>query len=75
MIAVGSKVYLRACAYGQPGTVVRMERNRAVVLWHDLDYLARHKPESLMEVGNRNENAPESPEKSPQFSQGRELCA
>jgi len=29
MIAVGSKVYLRGCAYGQPGTVVRIERNRA----------------------------------------------
>jgi hypothetical protein len=75
MIAVGSKVYLRACAFGQPGTVVRIERNRAVVLWHDLDYLTRHKPESLMEADNRNEIGPESPEKSPQFSQGMELCA
>jgi hypothetical protein len=30
--------------------VVRVERNRAVVLWHDLDYLARHNPASLMEA-------------------------
>jgi hypothetical protein len=77
MIAVGSKVYLRGCAYGQPGTVVRIERNRAVVLWHDLDYLARHSPESLMEAENGNpltlQNGPESPEKSPQFSQVMEL--
>jgi hypothetical protein len=78
MIAVGCKVYLLGCAYGQPGTVVRIERNRAVVLWHDLDYLARHRPESLTEAESENpqnlQNSPESPEKSPQFSQGFELC-
>jgi hypothetical protein len=78
MIAVGSKVYLRGCAFGVLGTVVRVERNRAVVLWHDLDYLARHRPETLMEAGNRNpqnpQTVPDSPEKPPQFSQGRELC-
>jgi hypothetical protein len=50
VIAVGSKVFLRGCAYGQPGTVVRIERSRAVVLWHDLDYLARHNPASLTEA-------------------------
>jgi hypothetical protein len=49
---VGTKVLLRVCPYGQPGTVLRVERNRAVVLWHDLDYLARHQPESLMEAKN-----------------------
>ena len=75
MIAVGSKVYLRVCPFGQPGTVVRIERNRAVVIWHDLDYDGRHKPESLMEAENQNETGPDSPEKSPQFSQGMELCA
>jgi hypothetical protein len=48
MIAVGSKVFLKGCAYGQPGTVVRIERNRAVILWTDLDYLGRHSLESLM---------------------------
>lgn len=50
MIVVGSKVFLRGCAFGQPGTVVRIERNRAVVLWQDLDYLARHQITSLMEA-------------------------
>jgi hypothetical protein len=46
-IEAGAKVFLKVCPHGQPGTVVRIERNRAVVLWHDLDYLARHRPESL----------------------------
>jgi hypothetical protein len=67
VIEVGTKVRLKVCPHGEPGTVVRMERNRAVVLWHDLDYLARHQPTSLAEV------AAESPEKSPQFSQETEL--
>lgn len=52
MIAVGSKVFLKGCAYGQPGTVVRIERNRAVVLWHELDYLARHSLASLTETAD-----------------------
>lgn len=50
MIAVGSKVYLRGFRHGDPGTVLRLERRRVVVLWHDLNYLARHPPESLMEA-------------------------
>jgi len=57
MIAVGSKVYLRGCAFGEPGTVLRIERRKVVVLWHDLDYLARHSAESLMlapEKGDTN---------------------
>lgn len=52
MIEVGTRVLLKTCPHGQSGTVVRIERNRAVVLWHDLDYLARHQPESLTEGGN-----------------------
>jgi hypothetical protein len=63
MIAVGTRVLLKHCPHGQPGTVVRIERNRAVVLWADLDYLARHSQETLME----------SPEKPPHFSRGSEL--
>lgn len=63
MIGVGMRVLLKYCPHGAPGTVVRLERNRAVVLWSDLDYLARHPHESLME----------SPEKSPQISQVTEL--
>jgi hypothetical protein len=49
-IEVGAKVFLKVCPHGQPGTVVRIERNRAVVLWHDLDYLARHQLESLTDA-------------------------
>ena len=69
MIAVGTPVLLKHCPHGQPGTVVRMERNRTTVLWHDLDYLAKHRPESLMEA----KNADGSPEKPPQFSTAAEI--
>lgn len=48
MIPVGSKVYLKTCCHGQPGTVIRRERTRLVVLWPDLDYLARHPEASLV---------------------------
>lgn len=47
MLQVGSKVHLKACRYGQPGTVIRRERKRVVVLWPDLDYIARHPEQSL----------------------------
>jgi hypothetical protein len=46
--AIGAKVRLRHCAFGEPGTVLRIERCKLVVLWRDLDCLARHSPESLM---------------------------
>ena len=46
--AVGAKVLLRHCAFGEPGTVLRIERSKLVVLWPDLDFLARHSPETLM---------------------------
>lgn len=45
---IGAKVQLKACNFGQPGTVLRIERRKVVVLWHDLDYLARHSPEPPM---------------------------
>jgi hypothetical protein len=48
---IGAKVRLRGCAFGEPGTVLRIEQRKVVVLWHDLDYLARHSPESLMLTG------------------------
>jgi hypothetical protein len=65
MIAVGSKVFLKGCPHGQAGTVVKIERNRAVVLWHDLDYLARHSLVSLTEAQReRGENAVEPMELS-----------
>jgi hypothetical protein len=46
--AIGAKVRLRHCAFGEPGTVLRNERGKLVILWHDLDYLGRHRRESLM---------------------------
>jgi len=51
---VGSKVYLRGARFGEPGTVVKLGK-RLTVYWHDLDFLSKHRPESLVEVkgGNR----------------------
>ena len=46
--AVGDRVFLRGCAFGEPGTILRIEQRKVVILWHDLDYLARHSAESLM---------------------------
>lgn len=51
--AIGAKVLLRHCAFGEPGTVLRIERGKLVVHWHDLDCLARHSPESLMLAAER----------------------
>ena len=51
-IPIGAKVRLRGCAFGEPGTVLRIERRKVVVLWHDLDYLARHSPDSLVLDGS-----------------------
>ena len=31
---IGAKVRLRGCAFGQPGTVLRIERRKVVVFWH-----------------------------------------
>jgi hypothetical protein len=51
MIQIGSRVHLRGCQHGQPGTVLRLERRRVVVLWHDMnDYIGRHPPETLVEA-------------------------
>jgi|GEM_PF-2196563 hypothetical protein len=48
--AVGDKVFLRDCPYGQPGRVLRQERGKLAVLWADLgpSYIGRHNPASLM---------------------------
>ena len=53
-LTVGAKVRLRHCPFGEPGTVTKIERGKLVVLWHDLDCLTRHSPESLM-FGTENE--------------------
>jgi hypothetical protein len=50
--AIGAKVRLRGCAFGEPETAFRTERCKVVVYWHDLDYLARHKPDCLVLAGD-----------------------
>jgi len=45
--SVGSKVYLRGARFGQPGTVVKLGK-RLTVYWHDLDFLSKHSPASLV---------------------------
>lgn len=67
MIAIGARVFLKACRCGLPGVVIRQERSRLVVYWPDMDHFSRHVVASLMEI------APESPEKPPQFSHGQEV--
>ena len=44
-LPIGAMARLRGCALGKPGTVLRIEQRKPVVLWHDLDYLARHSPD------------------------------
>jgi len=46
--AVGEAVYLRGARFGLPGTVLRLERGRAVIYWRDLDHISRHRPITLM---------------------------
>jgi hypothetical protein len=48
-IEVGSKVYLKGCAFGEPGRVLRIERGKLAILWADLgpSYIGRHRPDSL----------------------------
>ena len=52
---VGTKVFLRACRAGEPGTVIREDRGKLVVYWRDLDYWSGHRPEAL-EPANETQN-------------------
>jgi hypothetical protein len=45
---IGAAMRLRGCAFGEPDAVLRIERCKVVVYWSDLDFLSRHRPESLM---------------------------
>ncbi len=47
---VGDHVFLRGCRAGQPGTIIRFERGKAVVYWRDMDHWSRHRPDSLVLV-------------------------
>lgn len=46
--SVGQNVYLRGCRVGMPGRVLKVSRDKATVLWVDLDYLAHHACNSLI---------------------------
>ncbi len=47
-IQPGARVFLRCCSgVGEPGTVIRKERNKLVVNWQDLQMETRHRPETL----------------------------
>jgi hypothetical protein len=48
-------VYLRGARFGLPGTVLRIERGKVVILWSDIDYLARHRPNTLELVEGVND--------------------
>jgi hypothetical protein len=41
-------MFLRACAFGEPGRVLRIERRMVVLYWRDLNFLSRHGPASLV---------------------------
>lgn len=47
--AVGDRVYLKGCPFGEPGRVLRMECGKVAVLWPSLGptYISRHSPGSL----------------------------
>lgn len=47
-VTAGSRVYLKAArGAGEAGTVIRCEGQRVAVYWPDLDFVSRHRPESL----------------------------
>jgi hypothetical protein len=71
--AVGAKVRLRHCAFGEPGTVLRIERGKLVVHWHDLDHQARHSPESLVLAAEKSASYTSCSESRPvSCAQGKE---
>jgi len=45
---MGSLVVLRSCPHGAPRSVLKVERDRIVVHWVDLDCVARHKADALV---------------------------
>jgi hypothetical protein len=50
VFAVGDRVFLRGARFGAAGRVLRRERGKIAVYWPDLDFISRHRPESLMEA-------------------------
>jgi hypothetical protein len=48
---VGSRVLLRSTPVGAPGTVTGTQRGRIHVRWADLDFVGKHRPSTLIVVG------------------------
>jgi hypothetical protein len=44
---VGDRVWLRGARFGLPGTILRLERGRAVVWWGDMKHISRHRANTL----------------------------
>ena len=58
----GSKVYLRGCRVGKPGTVIGFHRGRVRVYWHSLDFVSCHRAASLLAVESEsNEHSHQEP--------------
>jgi hypothetical protein len=49
-LPVGTLVRLHGSDCGLPGKILRYEGGNAVVSWSDLDHVAHHHPDSLVEV-------------------------
>jgi hypothetical protein len=47
MIEQGARVYLKTCQFGEPGTVMTHKRGKIMVYWPGIDFLGKHRPESL----------------------------
>jgi hypothetical protein len=45
---IGARVLLKSCPFGTPGTVLRVEGSKLAIRWHDLDFVGRHNPDSLI---------------------------
>jgi hypothetical protein len=56
--AVGDSVYLKGARFGLPGTVLRIERSRAVIYWRDMDHISRHRPITLIHAEPTKERNP-----------------
>ncbi|MGB8481734.1 MAG: hypothetical protein WCE63_23270 [Acidobacteriaceae bacterium] len=53
-----SRVLLKSCPHGEPGTVIGFDRGKILACFRDLDLTGRHTPDRLLLVeGSAAENA------------------
>ena len=73
-----SRVLLKSCPHGEPGTVIGFDAGKVRVCFRDLELTGRHSPDRLLLLeGNAAKSQSfetGSPQKSPQFSPRGELC-